>query len=47
MQALEIVPGKFLEGLESGAALVLEKPVVPDGFAAVFAALEALAGTGK
>jgi CheY-like chemotaxis protein len=30
--------------LESGAALFLEKPVSPDGFAAVFAALDALAG---
>jgi len=30
--------------LESGAALFLEKPVVPDGFAAIFAALDALAG---
>ena len=30
--------------LESGAALFLEKPVTPDGFAAVFAALDALAG---
>jgi CheY-like chemotaxis protein len=30
--------------LESGAALFLEKPVAPDGFAAVFAALDALAG---
>ena len=31
--------------LESGAALFLEKPVVPGGFAAIFAALDALAGT--
>ncbi len=30
--------------LESGAVLFLEKPVVPDGFAAIFAALDALAG---
>ena len=30
--------------LESGAALFLEKPVVRDGYAAVFAALDALAG---
>jgi len=30
--------------LESGAALFLEKPVAPDGFAAIFAALDALAG---
>jgi len=30
--------------LESGAVLFLEKPVVPDGYAAVFAALDALAG---
>jgi CheY-like chemotaxis protein len=30
--------------LESGAALFLEKPVRPEGFAAVFAALDALAG---
>jgi CheY-like chemotaxis protein len=30
--------------LESGAVLFLEKPVSPDGFAAVFAALDALAG---
>jgi CheY-like chemotaxis protein len=30
--------------LESGAALFLEKPVAPDGYAAVFAALDALAG---
>ena len=31
--------------LEHGAVLFLEKPVVPDGFAAIFAALDALAGT--
>jgi CheY-like chemotaxis protein len=30
--------------LESGAALFLEKPVAADGFAAIFAALDALAG---
>jgi CheY-like chemotaxis protein len=30
--------------LESGAVLFLEKPLSPDGFAAVFAALDALAG---
>ena len=30
--------------LESGAVLVLEKPVASDGFAAIFAALDALAG---
>jgi len=30
--------------LESGAVLFLEKPVAPDGFAAVFASLDALAG---
>ena len=30
--------------LGSGAVLVLEKPVAPDGFAAIFAALDALAG---
>jgi CheY-like chemotaxis protein len=30
--------------LESGAVLFLEKPVVADGFAAIFAALDALAG---
>ena len=30
--------------LESGAVLFLEKPLVPDGFAALFAALDALAG---
>jgi len=30
--------------LKSGALLVLEKPVAPDGFAAIFAALDALAG---
>jgi CheY-like chemotaxis protein len=30
--------------LESGAALFLEKPVVPDGFAAILAVLDALAG---
>jgi CheY-like chemotaxis protein len=30
--------------LESGASLVLEKPAAPDGFAAIFAALDALAG---
>ena len=30
--------------LESGAALFLEKPVTPDGFEAVFAALDTLAG---
>ena len=30
--------------LESGAALFLEKPTAKDGFAAIFAALEALAG---
>jgi DNA-binding NarL/FixJ family response regulator len=30
--------------LQSGAALFLEKPTSPDGFAAVFAALDALAG---
>ena len=31
--------------LESGAALFLEKPVAPDGFVAIFNALDALAGT--
>ena len=36
--------GKRKTCLESGAALFLEKPVVPDGFAAIFAALDALAG---
>ena len=30
--------------LECGAVLFLEKPVMPDGFAAIFAALDALAG---
>jgi len=30
--------------LESGAAMFLEKPIVPEGFAAIFAALDALAG---
>lgn len=30
--------------LEGGAVLFLEKPVVPDGYAAIFAALDALAG---
>jgi CheY-like chemotaxis protein len=30
--------------LESGAVLFLEKPVVPNGFATIFAALDALAG---
>ena len=30
--------------LESGAALFLEKPVAPNGFATIFAALDALAG---
>jgi CheY-like chemotaxis protein len=30
--------------LESGAAMFFEKPIVPEGFAAIFAALDALAG---
>ncbi|HOX56378.1 MAG TPA: response regulator [Candidatus Paceibacterota bacterium] len=32
------------ESQESGALLFLEKPITPDGFASVFAALDALAG---